>query len=380
MVWIEEYGDARRLLDLDVDAARGNGDISLLVYALPLRAQLEIRLGRLAAAYADALEGVELAETMGQPFNTAEALVVLAHVEALSGRGADCAVHAKQALALAPHNLAVESRARHAVGLEALVAGRSAAAVDELARADAILRAGGVVEPAAVPVAGDLAEALALAGRGAESAAVVERLAAGAARTARVGQAAVAARVRALLADDASAPAAFEAALAASAAPLDGARTRLRYGQWLRRARKRQRARAQLEAALRAFEAAGAKPWADRAREELSPNAAAGADDSLGLTPHEWRIAYAAAQGRTSRRSRRGCCSRSARSTTTWATSIASSASGPVASWPAGSATVVSRQRCMSSASAGPSGETSASGNTFSSRRSMGALIRSTVR
>ena len=109
MIWIEEYGDARRLLDLDVDAARGNGDISLLVYALPLRAQLEIRLGRLPAAYADALEGVELAETMGQPFNTAEALVVLAHVEALSGR--DCAVHAKQAMALAPHNLAVETGA-----------------------------------------------------------------------------------------------------------------------------------------------------------------------------------------------------------------------------------------------------------------------------
>jgi DNA-binding CsgD family transcriptional regulator len=201
-------------------------------------------------------------------------------------------------MALAPHNLAVESRARHAVGLAELAAGRAAAAVDELGRAYAILRAGGVVEPAAVPVAGDLAEALALAGRGAEAAEALGRLEEGVARTGRVGQAAVAARVRALLADDA---AVYETALALpGAAPLDVARTLLRYGQWLRRGRKRQRARARLEAALAAFEAAGAKPWADRAREELSPNAAAAPDDSDGLTPHEWRIAYAAAQGSTS--------------------------------------------------------------------------------
>jgi DNA-binding CsgD family transcriptional regulator len=83
------------------------------------------------------------------------------------------------------------------------------------------------------------------------------------------------------------------------------ARTRLCYGERLRRANRRRDAREQLSAALDAFEALSAGVWADRARRELrasgehrrrqTPEAR---DD---LTPQERQIAALAAEGRTNR-------------------------------------------------------------------------------
>ncbi|SNT63283.1 Predicted ATPase [Asanoa hainanensis] len=302
LTWVERWDEARRMFDRDVAGAREVNDISLLAYTLPLRAELELRLGRLSAAYADALEGVELAEAMGQPVNTAEAVAALARVEAARG-APECATHARQAIALAPGHLGVEAYARGALGAAALAAGRYPDAVAELTIVDTMLRAGGVVDSGAVGHAGDLVEALAATGNTAEARAVAARLDASGGRVA----AAVAARARAILADDATAEAAFEKGARAAGrapAPLERARTLLRYGQWLRRARRRHRARTQLEAALDLFETAGAAVWADRTRAELSPSAAktpAVEAAAADLTPHEWRIAHAAAQGRTSR-------------------------------------------------------------------------------
>ncbi|GIF62104.1 transcriptional regulator [Asanoa ishikariensis] len=306
LTWIERWDEARRMFDRDVAGAREVNDISLLAYALPLRAELELRLGRLAAAYADALEGVELAEAMGQPVNTAEATVALARVEAARG-APECAAHARKAIALAPGHLGVEAYARSALGAAALAAGRYPDAVAELTMVDTMLRAGGVVDSGAVAHEGDLVEALAATGNTEEARAVAARLDASAARTGGRVPAAVAARARATLADDTTAEMAFEAALRVAGqvpAPLERGRTLLRYGQWLRRARRRHRARTHLEAALDIFETAGAAVWAEQTRAELSPSAGAApvivaAADAL--TPHEWRIAHAAAQGRTSR-------------------------------------------------------------------------------
>ncbi|MEV4136264.1 AAA family ATPase [Dactylosporangium sp. NPDC049742] len=356
--WLEDHGTAARLFDHDVEGARRLDDVSLLAYTLPLRARLRLRAGRVAAAYADALEGVELAETMGLPVNTAEALTALAQVEAVVGRHDDCAGHAAAALALAPGHLAVEAHARAALGVAALTAGRHDAAVAELGRADDLLRAGGVVEPAFLPVAADLAEALVKTGQARAAHLVADRLAAAAGLRRLPGLTAVAARVAALLADDS---AAYESALTAfdttvpppgappggvpgasplsgpgfapGASPLSGpgfapgaspgfavggllpvelGRTHLAYGQWLRRARRRGPAREQLTRALELFAAAGADAFAELARAELAPSstraAASGPAATAGapagteqLTPHEWRIAYAAAEGRTSR-------------------------------------------------------------------------------
>ena len=83
------------------------------------------------------------------------------------------------------------------------------------------------------------------------------------------------------------------------------ARTRLAYGERLRRARSRVLAREQLRAAVETFERLDARPWAERARTEL---AATGEtlrrrDPSTidELTPQELQIALLLAGGKTTR-------------------------------------------------------------------------------
>lgn len=120
-------------------------------------------------------------------------------------------------------------------------------------------------------------------------------------------------RSRALLAGmDQDAERHFRAALgvgeAAAQAPLEYARTRLTYGEWLRRQRRIIDARTQLTAALKIFEHRRAQPWAQRTRGELRAAGvqvpgAASAIDSLAtkLSPQELQIAQLAAAGLTNR-------------------------------------------------------------------------------
>jgi ATP/maltotriose-dependent transcriptional regulator MalT len=119
---------------------------------------------------------------------------------------------------------------------------------------------------------------------------------------------AVTARCRGLLADGPEADGHFQHALALHSAggrPFDAARTRLLYGEALRRRRRRAEARRHLRAALEAFERLGAVPWADRARTELraSGETARKRDPStIGqLTPQELQIARFVGQGATNR-------------------------------------------------------------------------------
>jgi DNA-binding CsgD family transcriptional regulator len=83
------------------------------------------------------------------------------------------------------------------------------------------------------------------------------------------------------------------------------ARTQLAYGERLRREKRKSDARVQLRAAIEAFEALGAEPWAERARGELNATGerarkrdASTLDD---LTPQELRIARLVAAGATNR-------------------------------------------------------------------------------
>ncbi|MFC7584882.1 hypothetical protein ACFQYP_14920 [Nonomuraea antimicrobica] len=94
----------------------------------------------------------------------------------------------------------------------------------------------------------------------------------------------------AMAAPDDEAGALFEAALALPGVdrwPFDLARVRLAYGARLRRARARIRAREHLTAALEAFQWLGAKPWAQRAGNELR---ATGRTLARGATSAQTRL------------------------------------------------------------------------------------------
>ena len=85
----------------------------------------------------------------------------------------------------------------------------------------------------------------------------------------------------------------------------EAARTRLAFGQRLRRSRNRVLAREQLRTAVDDFDRLGARPWADRARAELAATGEthrrrdrAGIDD---LTPQELQVALLLTSGKTTR-------------------------------------------------------------------------------
>jgi DNA-binding CsgD family transcriptional regulator len=145
-------------------------------------------------------------------------------------------------------------------------------------------------------------------GRTVEAELLSEQLTAAAEAKGQPWSLARASRCQGLLAGDLDLVAPFEEALAHHAHTLDefeAARTRLAYGERLRRARNRVLARDQLRLALETFEHLDARPWADRARVELTATGETlrRRDPSTidELTPEELRIALMLAGGRTTR-------------------------------------------------------------------------------
>jgi DNA-binding CsgD family transcriptional regulator len=116
-------------------------------------------------------------------------------------------------------------------------------------------------------------------------------------------------RCQALIASDSEAERHYERALSLheqDTRPFDQARTQLLYGEWLRRERRKRDARVQLLASLQAFDALSARPWADRARTELTATGAAAPraappDLLAALTPQELQISRLAARGLANR-------------------------------------------------------------------------------
>lgn len=158
--------------------------------------------------------------------------------------------------------------------------------------------------PTALFLIMDLVEAAVRTGRRTEAAAHVAAV-----REAGVAEisgrlALVAHASAALAASDDEAGELFEMALAIPGAdrwPFDLARVQLAYGERLRRVKSNTRARAQLHAALEAFQRLGATPWMERAGNELratgiTTGRAAGAG-AASLTPQQLEIAKLAAAG-----------------------------------------------------------------------------------
>ena len=111
------------------------------------------------------------------------------------------------------------------------------------------------------------------------------------------------ARCRGLLSDDESCYQESVERLARSRATVELARSRLLYGEWLRRENRRVDAREQLRAAHETFERMGAAAFAERARRELSATGETVRKRAFEmpdeLTTQEAQVARLAAQGRT---------------------------------------------------------------------------------
>jgi DNA-binding CsgD family transcriptional regulator len=305
---LEEYDKARALLDWLTDSARALSAPSLLVPALPLRADLGYRTGDWLAAYADAVEGFRLArETNG---NVLHALAYLTQIEAGRGLERECREHSAE-LILVGNRYGVGAalsyghtfRGRVALGL-----GLIDEAIVELETASSLIERHGVREPNWVQEAPDLIEAYVRAGRTAEATERLSDLQQKAERTERVWSLAAAARCRGLLADDVAFEREFEDALAyhnRTPTPFERARTELCFGERLRRARRPSDARPHLRSAVEMFDRLDAAPWTARARSELEASGEnvrpRGEGGLRSLTPQELQLALIVGRGATNK-------------------------------------------------------------------------------
>jgi DNA-binding CsgD family transcriptional regulator len=283
------------------DAAREAGALQALHSVLWVRSLAEAGIGRSESA-ARLLEEVrEVGRLIGL---SAVTEVIFSNATCRAWQGGEQAreeIARAAAIGRASGMLGTETIASHAGVLLDLAEGRFEDALPIAAgiRAARFLQVGNIILP-------DLVEAALFAGHDEEARAAAADLdeLARASGTPWVGG--LAARCRALCAsrsadaDDATVEAQFrESARLLALTRADGelARTRLLYGEWLRRVRRRRDARTELRAAVAGFEAVGAAPFADRARRELRATgeiATAG-----GLTAQESSVAEFAAGGAT---------------------------------------------------------------------------------
>ncbi|MEU6864717.1 LuxR family transcriptional regulator [Streptomyces sp. NPDC046876] len=288
---------------------REHGAVGVLPRVLLRLARCRLFLGRHRDAYATAVEGLEIARDTGHRHYGAMLGAVLAVLAALDGDEPGC-------LDPVPGDLAPGSTPNplwhaYARGLLDLGRGRYEPALHRFAAITSGPNRHVLIALHALP---EQVEAAVRLGRPAGARDCADRFARWAAAVRTPWAQAVELRCRALLApDDEEAAPLYERALAAHAGdgrPFEEARTRLLYGERLRRARRRGAARDALAAALESFERLHAAPWADRARSELRAAGAsgagraaapAGADPAARLTAQELQVARLAATGLSNR-------------------------------------------------------------------------------
>ena len=289
-----------------VDLFHSTGRVSDEVTAVCGRSTVRLNRGRIEAGIEDAELALRLATDLNLPIVAGMAGAALARGRALRGEHED----ARTALALvaelpgAPSFARVAATAAWAAAIVAANTGDHGRAVDELGRAMEYgpvgLWAGGQLAGSAVQVgrADLLVRWLAMARPVAEA-------------TRAPSVQVLIDRVRALMEDGPLAEQYFRASIEAGRdqadASLHVARTRLLYGEWLRRERRIVEAREHLSGALDVFEALGLVILADRAREELRaagiravPATSADANELRAddtLTSQELAVARLAAQG-----------------------------------------------------------------------------------
>jgi DNA-binding CsgD family transcriptional regulator len=308
-IFLREADAGRDLIAAALRTARGRAAVGALAPMLHLVARDQATTDRWAVAESTYREAIALARECGQRTAVMFSLSGLAWLQARRGREEDCRALTGEALALGE---GIETRlpevwAIAAIGELDLGLGNATAAAGTFERQLAILAELGITDVDLSPAA-ELVDAYMRLGREEDARPVAARFAAAAEAKGQPWSLARAHRALGVLAADDAFTDTFEAALRFHAQTPDvfeEARTRLAWGERLRRAREKRAAREPLRAALAVFERLDARPWAERARVEL---AASGArlrrrDPSTvdELTPQELQIAVLLAAGRTTR-------------------------------------------------------------------------------
>ncbi|MFD7319777.1 AAA family ATPase [Streptomyces sp. NPDC059875] len=306
---------------------RAEGAVGVLPRVLLRLARLRLFLGRHRDAYTTAVEGLEIACDTGQHHLASMLSGVLAVLAALDGEGPGSGEGSggadgpggrgrrgsredfvgRPGRDLCPDVAPIPIWLTRAQGLLDLGLGRYDRALQRFAALTGGPHRHLMVSVHSLP---DLVEAAVRIDRAADAGPAAERFTRWAGTTGTAWAGAVELRCRALLADDAGAEEFYERALAAhegDGRPFEQARTRLLYGEWLRRAKRRAAAQEALTVALESFERMPAAAWADRARTELravgaTPAAPAAGADLVGrLTAQELRVVRLAATGLSNR-------------------------------------------------------------------------------
>jgi DNA-binding CsgD family transcriptional regulator/tetratricopeptide (TPR) repeat protein len=279
----------------------------LLSYVLGMSSEIELRRGRLAAAHAAAAESVQLAADTSAGTQYAYALVRLGAAAAAIGLDEDCRASVRQALAVSEEAdmWSVPVHAHAALGLLALGAGDPSEAARTLDQAQRAAERTGLGHPGVGAYAGDHVEALTRAARRPQAEQALSRLQAQARISQGTWELGVTARCRGLLVPTAAADSHFTRALALlePLSTFEAARTRLCWGESLRRRRQRGQARRMLGQAHETFTRLGAVTWTRQTEIELEASGAAVhrpiPAPARQLTPREFQICALVAQGAT---------------------------------------------------------------------------------
>jgi DNA-binding CsgD family transcriptional regulator len=298
--WLCEYGAARGLAARALEAAQELGAAGAVAFAGALLAEFQLTLGEYDAARAVWTDTVRRGEETEQGHTIAWSRLQLGYVAAIregdeeARRFVDSARESKE-----PLWYSGAAGPAWVLGASALARGDGETAVALLANTDL-----DVSQATYTPwtVGADLVEAYVRAGHPALAAAALDELAPHAHQTwarAALG------RAQGMAAGKDAFDAPLERSVAAFAGlgvRLEEARSRLCYGERLRRAGRRVQARAQLRSALAIFERMRCEPWIERTESELRASGetlrARGPGRPIDeLTPQELQVATLAAAG-----------------------------------------------------------------------------------
>ncbi|SDF38139.1 regulatory protein, luxR family [Lentzea fradiae] len=285
------------VMELMASDARAAGALMWIPYAQEIVALARAFKGDLVTAQTCLAEALELCAEFGLDVEAAVLRATSVWLAAVTGDEPRCRALAAEVLRVLEGRHAVGTAMTHwGLGLLDLAAGRYGTAFDALravctgpARHDFLVRA--------VP---DLVEAAVRDGRPGDVTEELKAFERWAVHVESPVSTALLLRCRALL-DDSDED--YRAALELPVGRFDEARTRLLYGESLRRRRRRGEARAELSAALTGFTRLGATTWAARATAELTalgerPALEPVAEDVLkNLTPQEVQVVRLAAAG-----------------------------------------------------------------------------------